>query len=157
MRARHWISGQGLKNVLIQTYISVFMHKRPDTHDDVHNGMVGDSGPSVAENCCGQFLRHFPHLDHILVINQLVEFGDKFGSEIRTVWQRGFFDTTRFGPDVALTTLCCHEDGLNLLIVKEAHGKTDRYRSSGPLHAHLFSGPHNAEWSMIRHTSLFAT
>ncbi len=118
--------------------------------------MVVDSGPSVAENCSRQFFRHFPHLGHVLVINELVDFRDKFGSEIRVVHQRGFLDTTRFGPDVVLSTLCCHADGLpNLLIVKKAHGKTSRHDRSGPLHVHLVSGPDNLEWSIIRHTSLF--
>ena len=89
-----------------------------------------------------------------LAINELVEFRDKFGSEIRAVRQRGFLDTTRFGPDVVLSTLCCHADGLpNLLVVKKAHGKTSRHGSSGPLHVHLVSGPDNLEWSSIRHTS----
>jgi len=131
--------------------------QRTDTHDDVHNGMVVDSGPSVAENCSCQLFRHFPHRAHVLAINELVEFRDKFGSEIRAVRQRGVLDTTRFGPDVVLSTLCCHADGLpNLLIVKKAHGKTSRHGSSGPLHVHLVSGPDNLEWSSIRHTSLFA-
>jgi hypothetical protein len=31
--------------------------------------------------------RHFPHLDHVLVINEFVEFWDKFGSEKGAVWQ----------------------------------------------------------------------
>jgi hypothetical protein len=42
---------------------------------------------------------------HVLVINELVEFWDKFGSEICEVRQRGFLNTTRFGPDLSLTTL----------------------------------------------------
>jgi hypothetical protein len=37
--------------------------------------MVVDSGPSVAENCSCQLFRHFPHLAHVLAINELVEFG----------------------------------------------------------------------------------
>ena len=54
--------------------------QRTDTHDDVDDGMVVDIGPSVTENrCC--HLCHFPHLPHVLVINELVEFRDKFGSE----------------------------------------------------------------------------
>ncbi len=55
--------------------------QRTDTHDDVDDGMVVDSGPSVDENCSFQFLIHFPHLVHVLVINELVEFWNKFGSE----------------------------------------------------------------------------
>ena len=55
--------------------------QRTDTHDDVHDGMVVDSGSSVAENCNCQFLRHFPHLPHVLVIDEIVEFWDEFGSE----------------------------------------------------------------------------
>ncbi len=35
------------------------------TYDDVHNGMVVDSGPSVAENCNSHLFRHFPHLTHV--------------------------------------------------------------------------------------------
>ena len=70
---------------------------------------------------------------------------------------RGFLDTTRFGPDVVFCTLCCHTDDLvNLLIVKKAHGKSNRHDSSGPLHVHLFSGPDNLEWFIIRRTSSFA-
>jgi hypothetical protein len=103
------------------------------TKKRTYNGMVVDSGPSVAKNCSHQLFRHFPHLDHVLAINKLVEFRDKFGSEIRVVRQCGFHDTTRFGPDVVLSTLCCHADGLpNLLIVKKAHGKTSRHDRSGP-------------------------
>jgi hypothetical protein len=46
---------------------------------------------------------------------------DKFGSEKGAVRQGGFLDTTRFGPDVVLSTLCCHADGLpKLLIVKKS-------------------------------------
>jgi hypothetical protein len=60
-------------------------------------------------------------------INELVEFWDNLGSEILAVCQRGFLETTRFGPDVPLTILYCHEDVLvNLLIVKVVHGKTGR-------------------------------
>jgi hypothetical protein len=103
--------------------------QRTDTHDDVDDGMVVDSGPSMAENCSCQLFRHFPHLAHVLVINVLVEFWDKFGSEKGAVWQGGFLDTTRFGPDVVLSALCCHADGLaKLLIVEKAHGKTSRHR-----------------------------
>ena len=73
------------------------------------------------------------------------------------VWCPWLLDTTRFGPDVVVSTLCCHADGLaNLLIVKKAHGKTNRHDRSGPLYVHLVSGPDNLEWSIIRHTSLFA-
>ena len=42
---------------------------------------------------------------------------------------------------------------MNLLIVKRGHGKSSRHGSSGPLHVHLFSGPDNVEWSIIRRTS----
>ncbi len=73
----------------------------------------------------------------------LVALPNKISLEIRAVWQPGFLNTTRFGPDVVLTTICCHEDGpVNLLIVKSAHGKTGRYLIFVPLHVHLFSGPH---------------
>jgi hypothetical protein len=34
---------------------------------------VVDSGPSVAENCSRQLFRHFPHLAHVLAINELVK------------------------------------------------------------------------------------
>jgi hypothetical protein len=60
--------------------------KRTDTHDDVHDGMVVDRGPPVAENCCGQVSHHFPHLPHNLVVNQLVKFWDNFGREKGEVW-----------------------------------------------------------------------
>ena len=69
--------------------------QRTDSHDDVHDGMVVDIGPSDAENCSFQLLCHFPDLPHVLVINELVEFWDEFGSEKGAVWQRGFLDTTR--------------------------------------------------------------
>jgi hypothetical protein len=42
-------------------------------HDDVHDGMVVHSGPPVAEHCCGQVARLFPHLPHVLVVDQLVD------------------------------------------------------------------------------------
>jgi hypothetical protein len=41
-----------------------------------------------------------------------VEFWDKLRGEEGEVCQCGFLNTTRFGPDVVLTTLYCHEDGL---------------------------------------------
>ena len=101
--------------------------------NDVHDGMVVHSGPPVTEHCCGQVARHFPHLPHVLVVDQLVESWDKLRGEEGAVWQCGFLNTTRFGPDVVLTTLCCHEDGLaNLRIIEEAHRKPSRQGSSGP-------------------------
>ncbi len=104
-----------------------------------------------------RFHSPFGLVAHVLAINELVEFRDKFGNEIRVVWYRDFLDTTRIGPDVVLFTLCCHVDGLpNHLVVKKARGKTSRHGSSDPLYVHLVSGPDNLEWSIIRHTSLFA-
>ena len=44
--------------------------------------MVVHSGPTVAENCCGQLLRHSPHLPHVLVVNELVQSRDKLGREV---------------------------------------------------------------------------
>ena len=73
----------------------------------------------------GQVCRHWPDLPHVLVINQLVEFWDKFGGEEGEVWQCGFLNTTRFGPDVLLSTLCCHEDGQTV------------YRTSGFSQKHM--------------------
>ena len=122
--------------------------RRTNTHDDVHDGMVVDSGPPVAEHCDGQVLCHCPHLPHVLVVIQLVEFWDKSGGEKGVVCQCGFLNTTRFGPDVVLSTLSCHEDGLpNLHIVEEAHGKRSHHGSSGPLHVHLLSFPNILEWT----------
>ena len=43
--------------------------QRTDTHDDVHDGMVVDNGPSVPENYSCPLLCHFPHLPHVLVID----------------------------------------------------------------------------------------
>ena len=87
--------------------------------------MVVHRGPTVAENCCGQLLRHSPHLPHVLVVNQLVQSRDKFGSEVSAMRQCRFLHITSLGPDVVASTFCCEEDGLpNLLIVEEAHGKT---------------------------------
>jgi len=43
--------------------------------------MVVDSGPPVSQHCCVQVVCHFPHLPHVLVVNQLVEFWDKLGGE----------------------------------------------------------------------------
>ncbi len=64
------------------------------------------------------------------------------------VWKCGFLNTTRFGPDVVLTTLCCHEDGLvNLRIIKEVHRKTRRHNRFDPLHVHLLSFPDLLEWT----------
>jgi hypothetical protein len=40
---------------------------------------------AVAKHCCGQVLCHCPHLSHVLVVNQLVEFWDTFGGEKGTV------------------------------------------------------------------------
>ena len=59
--------------------------------------MVVDNGPPVSEHCCGQVFRHCPHLSHVLVVNQLVEFWDTFGGEEGVVCQCGVLDTTRFG------------------------------------------------------------
>ena len=78
---------------------------------------------------------HFPHLPHVLVVNQLVKFWDKFGREKGEMWQCDFLNTTRFGHDVVLSTLSCHEDDLtNLLIVKKAHGKPRRHDSLALVH-----------------------
>jgi len=55
--------------------------QRTNTHDDVHDGMVVHIGPPVAEHCCGQVASHFPHLPHVLVVDQMVEFWDKFRGE----------------------------------------------------------------------------
>ncbi len=79
--------------------------QRTNTHDDVHDGMVVHSGPSVAEHYCGQVARHFPHLPHVLVVDQMVEFWDKFRGEEGVVCQCGFINTTRFGRDVVQNTL----------------------------------------------------
>ena len=83
--------------------------------------MVVHSGPTVYENCCGQLLHHSPHLAHVLVVNQLVQSRDKLGSEVSAMRQCRFLHTTRFGPDVVASTLCCEEDSRpKLLIVEEA-------------------------------------
>ena len=88
------------------------------------------------------------------MIDEIVEFWDEFGSEKGAVWQCGFLDNTRFGPDVILCTLSCHEDRLvNLLIVKKSHGKPSRHGSSGPLEVHLLPCPDLLEW--VNKTSLF--
>ncbi len=89
-------------------------------------GMVVDNGPSVVENYTCQLFHHVPHLAHVLVINEIVEFWDKFGSEKGAVRKRGFLDT---------------------------HGKTSRHDRSGPLTVHLFSGPDDLEWSIIGRTN----
>ncbi len=52
--------------------------QRTNTHVDVHDGMVIDSGQPVTEHHCTQFWCHDPHLPHVLVVNQLVQFRDKF-------------------------------------------------------------------------------
>ncbi len=55
--------------------------KRTNTHDDVHDGMVVHGGPLVAGHYYGQVVCHFPHLPHVLVVDQMVEFWDKFRGE----------------------------------------------------------------------------
>ncbi len=95
--------------------------QRTDTHDDVDDGMVVDSGP-------------------------LVEFRDKFGSEKGEVWQRGFLDTTRFGRDVILCTMLSSGRSCEPPFVKKAHGKPSRHVRSGPLEVHLLPCPHLLEW-----------
>jgi hypothetical protein len=100
-------------------------------------GVSAHEALDVAEHYCGHVAHHFPHLPHVLVVDQMVEFWDMLRGEEGVVCQCGFLNTTRFGPDVVLTTLCCHEDGLaNLRIIKEAHRKTSRHNRFGPLHVH---------------------
>jgi hypothetical protein len=55
--------------------------KRTNTHDDVHDGMVVHSGPPVDEHYYCQVTRHFPHLPHVLVVDQMVEFWDNLRGE----------------------------------------------------------------------------
>jgi hypothetical protein len=107
----------------------------------------------------GQVTCHFPHLPHVLVVDQLVDLWDKLRGEEGAVLQCGFLNNTTFGPDVVLTTLCCHEDGLaTLRIIKEAHRKSSRHNNFGPLHVHLLSFPDRLEWTcdpIVRRVSLF--
>jgi len=87
--------------------------QRTNTHDDVHDGMVVEWS-SRRWRLFRQVVCHFPHLPHVLVVNQLVEFWDKFGGEEGSVWQCGILNTsstTRFGPDVVLSTLTYHTVG----------------------------------------------
>ncbi len=51
--------------------------QRTNTHDDVHDGMVIHIGPPVDEHYCGQVTCHFPHLPHVLVVDQMVEIWDE--------------------------------------------------------------------------------
>jgi hypothetical protein len=43
--------------------------------------MVVHNGPPVDEHYCGQVASHFPHLPHVLVVDQMVEFWDKLRGE----------------------------------------------------------------------------
>ncbi len=72
LRTTHIRTDQGLKNVLIQTCMSDFIQSAWNhTHDDVHDGMVVHNGPPVTEHCSRQVAHHFPHLPHVLFVDQL--------------------------------------------------------------------------------------
>ncbi len=60
--------------------------QRTNTHGDVHDGMVVHSGLPVAEHYCGQVTCDFPHLPHVLVVDQMFEFWNKLRGEEGVVW-----------------------------------------------------------------------